>query len=162
MKCSCSSISPRRFFQVSTSASFSCRDWISFWKETELRRVLELAFCCLARWRIGSNALFCLADLAQLPLSVHASEAEQVHVVLIQARAVRDGDQCCETASEDWSAATGKITRRCKLTDPEILGVLVHRPFNVRRDRRGALVEHTILWQVVEEASHSHLAMHKG
>jgi hypothetical protein len=50
-------------------------------------------------------------------------------------------------------------TGRNKLTDPEVLGVLVHRPFNIRRNRRGALVEHAILWQVVKEASHSHLAM---
>ena len=39
--------------------------------------------------------------------------------------------------------------------------MLVHRPFNIRRDRRGALVEHAVLWQVVEEASHSHLAMNE-
>lgn len=36
LKWSCSSISPRRFFQDSTSASFASSDWISFWNETEL------------------------------------------------------------------------------------------------------------------------------
>lgn len=42
------------------------------------------------------DALVGLADLGELPLAVVAREAQEVQVVLEQARAVRDGDEGCE------------------------------------------------------------------
>lgn len=115
LKCSSRSMSYRRAFHDSTSASLPLSDSISFWNERDLRDVESVSDMTLHRGKSGGDdALVGLANLGQLPLALVAREAEQVEVVLEQARAVRDGDERCGRGrvSVRSSATQGSPTGR--------------------------------------------------
>lgn len=53
--------------------------------------------------------------------------------------------------------AGGEKKTEKRLTDAEILSMLVHRSFDVSGDCRGALVEDAVLGEMVEESRDAHL-----
>jgi hypothetical protein len=96
------------------------------------------------------------SNLLELPGAVNAGEGEEVHVVLEEGGAVRDGD-------EGWvqgkRSAIGEVEEEeeRELTDASVFRCLIHRAFDIGRDGTARLIEDGVFREVVEKTSHRHL-----